>query len=471
MQRIEARPTAALSYNPNEPAYWDAAKLATEVERVFDICHGCRLCFNLCPSFPELFKAVDARGDDVRNLTAGERQRVLDLCYECKLCEVKCPYTPRDKHEFQLDFPALVLRSRAVAARAGGLKLREKLLGDPDRTGRMGSKVPALANWSCRNAIQRRVMEKLLGIHRDKQLPEFAGETFEKWIARVGLPPAPAAPAARVAIFHTCFVNYYNPAPGQALVKVLEQNQCAIASPAQNCCGMPALDGGDVAFAQKQARANVATLIPLVREGYKVAAINPTCSLTMRREYPTLLGTPAARELAAAVVDPGELLDTIRRAGRFNLDFRSAPDTVAYHVPCHLKAQAIGLRSRDLMRRIPGVTVTTVDACTAHDGTWAMKKEYFELSMKWGEKAFDGMRAAAADLMTTDCPLAAIQIHQATGTMPLNPIEVIARAYQPDGFARRIEPAPAEPAANAAPAASHEPGTAPSGAPAEEEKS
>ena len=430
MSRIEARPTDALSYDPNQPKYWDRAKLDVEIERVFDICHGCRLCFNLCPSFPDLFKSVDAKGDDVRNLSTVEKDRVIDLCYECKLCEVKCPYTPRDNHEFQLDFPALVLRARAVKGREQGLGLREKVLGNPDRTGKLGSKLPALANWSCRSALQRRVMEKLLGIHRDKQMPEFAGETFEKWIARTGLPPAPAAPAAKVAIFHTCFVNYYNTAPGKALVTVLEKNGCAIASPPQNCCGMPALDGGDVTFAQKQARANVASLLPLARQGYKIAAINPTCSLTLRREYPTLVGTPEARELAAAVVDPGELLYGLRREGKFNRDFRSTPGKVAYHVPCHLKAQAVGLRGRDLLRQIPGAEVTTVDACTAHDGTWAMKREFFELSMKWGEKAFSGLRDADAGVMATDCPLSALQIEQATGVRPLHPLEVLARAYR-----------------------------------------
>jgi Fe-S oxidoreductase len=441
MNRIEARPTDALSYDPNDPKYWERAKLDAEIDRVFDICHGCRLCFNLCPSFPELFNAVDAKPDgDVRSLTRAEKDRVIDLCYECKLCEVKCPYTPRDKHEFQLDFPALVLRARAVKGRENGLGLRQKMLGNPDRTGKLGTKLPALANWSCRNALQRRMMEKLLGIHRDKQLPEFAGETFEKWIARNGLPDPPSEPAAKVAIFHTCFVNYYNTEPGKALVTVLAKNQCKIASPPQNCCGMPALEGGDVEFAQKQAHANVASLLPLARDGYRIAAINPTCSMTIRREYPTLLGTPEARELAAAVADPGEVLYELRRAGKFNRDFRTTPGKVAYHVPCHLKAQAVGLRGRDLLRQIPGAEVITVDACTAHDGTWAMKREFFELSMKWGGKAFAGMREAEADFMATDCPLAAIQIEQGTGVRPFNPIELLARSYAPLGFARPVPP-------------------------------
>ena len=442
MSRIAALPTDGLSYDPNEPKYWDRAKLDAEIDRVFDICHGCRLCFNLCPAFPDLFQSVDRNGDDVRNLSRADKDRVIDLCWECRLCEVKCPYTPRDKHEFQLDFPALVLRARAVRAKEQGIARREKMLGDPDRAGKLGAKLPALANWACRSPFQRRMMERMLGIHRDKKLPEFAGETFEKWIVRTGIPAAPAEPSAKVAVFHTCFVNYYNPEPGRALVGLLARNGCAIASPTQNCCGMPALDGGDVAFAQKQARANVENLLPFAREGYKIAAINPTCSMTLRREYPTLVGTPEAREVAAAVVDPGEMLYQLRRAGKFDRSFKSTPGKVAYHVPCHLKAQAIGLRSRDLMRQIPGVEIATVDACTAHDGTWAMKKEFFPLSMKWGEKAFAGMREAEAQVMATDCPLAALQIEQATGVRPISPLEVLARAYEADGFATPV-PAPA----------------------------
>jgi glycerol-3-phosphate dehydrogenase subunit C len=446
MNRIQSRPTDALTYNPNEPKYWEREKLDQEIERVFDICAGCRLCFNLCPSFPELFGALDQTDGDVRSLSATQNQRVIDLCYGCKLCEVRCPYTPHDGHEFQLDFPRLMLRARAVEVREHGLGMREKMLGNPDRLGKLGSIVPKLANWTCRSPFQRVMMEKLLGISRAKQLPEFAGQTFEAWLERTGIPAAPAEPAAKVAIFHTCFVNYYNPAPGHALVAVLARNRCAIASPEQNCCGMPALDGGDVAFAQKLAQANVASLLPLVRQGYRVAAINPTCSLMMRKEYPELLDTAEGREVAAAVADPHELLYALRREGKFDREFRSTPGKVAYHVPCHLKAQNVGLRSRDLIRSIPGAEVVTVDACTAHDGTWAMKKEFFELSMKWGAKAFVGMKDAEAQVLATDCPLAAIQIEQAIGVRPLNPVEILARAYEGDGFAAPVSP-PEPPAA------------------------
>ncbi len=444
MERIKGKPGDGLSYSPAEPKYWGEAGLAQEIDRVYDICLGCRLCFNLCRSFPELFEAADAKEQEVRNLSVAEKDRVVDLCYDCKLCYLRCPYTPRDGHEFQLDFPRLMLRARAVKARAKGVGLREKLLGNPTLVGRLGSMTPGLANWGCRQRAQRVLMDKLLGIARGKKLPDFAAETFVKWLKRNPLPSAPTEPAAKVVLFYTCYANYYGPAPAKAAVSVLARNRCAVACPAQNCCGMPALDGGDVAFAQKQARANVAAMLPLVRQGYRIAAINPTCSLTMRQEYPGLLGTDEAREMAAAVVDTHEVLYDLRRKGLMDRGFRSTPKSVAYHLPCHLKAQNIGLRSRDLIRSIPGTEVTTVEACTAHDGTWAMKSEFFELSIKLGAKAFAGMRDAGARVLASDCQLAALQIEQATGMRPLHPIEVLARAYEPGGFPDPVPPPAAE---------------------------
>lgn len=434
MNRIESRPTDGLSYNTTEPKYWDRAGLDKEIERVFDICHGCRLCFNMCPSFSELFGAVDRNDGDVRKLIPAEKDRIIELCYGCKLCEVRCPYTPRDGHEFQLDFPRLMARAKSVKAKESGVPLRERLLGNPDLLGRLGSVAPGLANMGSRNRLQRIVMEKTVGIHRDKKLPDFAAETFTNWVARVGLPEPPEKPAARAILFPTCFVNFYNTGPGCAAVAVLAKNRCGIACPKQNCCGMPALDGGNVEFAREQARSNVAAMLPMVREGYKVAVLNPTCSLMMRLEYPTLLAGDEVKEFSAAVVDVHEMLWTLKRDGKFNREFLTTPGRVAYHVPCHLKAQQIGFRSRDLMRIIPGTEIVTIDACSAHDGTWAMKKEFFELSMRCGAKAFDGMRNADARVMATDCPLSAIQIEQATGTHPLHPIEVLDRAYREGGF-------------------------------------
>jgi len=387
-----------------------------------------------------MFESMDRVDGDATKLPPEERDKVVDLCYNCKMCEVRCPYTTRDKHEFKLDFARLMMRAKTVRAEQGGIKLRDKMLGNPDLLGKAGSLTPGIANAACHNRAQRVLMEKLLGIHRDKKLPDFASESFEKWLSRNPLPAAPPMPAAKVVLFPTCFVNYYNPGPGKAAVEVLAKNSCTVTCPKQNCCGMPALDGGDMDFARKQARANIETFMPYVRQGYKIAAVNPTCSMTMKMEYPDILTPQETAEFSASVMDLHELLWSLKQANTFSRDFRSSPKSVAYHVPCHLKYQQIGFRSRDLMRLIPETEVTTVDACTAHDGTWAMKREYFELSMQWGKKAFDGLTNAGANIMATDCPLSAVQIEQATGVKPIHPIEVLARAYKSDGFPSLVIP-------------------------------
>jgi Fe-S oxidoreductase len=408
------------------------------------------MCFKFCQSFPTLFAAVDRYGD-VRKLPDQTRWQVVDECFQCKLCYTTCPYTETEGHEFKLDFPRLILRANAIRRRKRGVPLREKMLADPDRLGKLACRTAGLANWANNFKPNRILMEKFAGIHRDKQLPRFAGQTFESWARHEhGGADETAEGRHPVVLFSTCFVNYNNPEVGKAAHRVLAANDCKVACPETNCCGMPALDGGDVEFAKKQARSNVERLLPWVENGYKVAVINPTCSLMMRQEYPELLDDAtypglgeAARKVAAAVRDLGEFLFDLRKEGQFNERFRSTPNgNVAYHAPCHLRMQNIGFRGRDLMRRIPGVKPKLVQECCGHDGTWAMKKEYFKLSMKNGAKAFEGMKQAEAELWSTDCPLAAIQFEQACGKKALHPVEILDRAYRADGFPTPVETEP-----------------------------
>ena len=437
MDVIKGNPTPGLTYNPNDPLYWDKKALDGEIERVFEICHGCRLCFNLCPSFPELFQAVDRHEGDVRALTPAENERVLDTCYQCKLCYVKCPYTPDDRHSFQLDFPRLLTRFAALRRREHGAGLREMMLARPEAIGRLGKATSGLANWANRQPALRVGMELALGIHRKKLLPDFHSETFEDWFRRQ---PAPAGDPTKAVLFTTCFVNYNNPQVAKDAVEVFSKNGIALSCPKQNCCGMPALESGDIDLAKQLARSNVASLLPHVEAGKKILAINPTCSYMLRKEYAELDGTEGARKVAAATMDLCEYLFQLKQEGSFNRDFRSTPGKIAYHLPCHLKAQNIGYRSRDMMRLIPGASVKLVDQCTGHDGTWAMKKEFFPLSMLAGKKAFDGMKESEPETMATDCPLAAIQFDQALGQRPIHPIQVLARAYRADGFPQAVAP-------------------------------
>jgi glycerol-3-phosphate dehydrogenase subunit C len=436
MTSIKATPTDGLCYSPSKELYWDESSLRKEIDRAFDICHGCRLCFNLCPSFPSLFDALDAQpGEaDVRKLSEATRDEVVDGCFQCKLCYVKCPYTPDDGHEFQLDFPRLMLRYTAQQRKKHGVSLRDKFLGNPVALGKAASKAAPIVNSMNKARVHRALMEKTLGIHRDKLLPEFASQPFEKW-ARKRNSPAPRA-GREVVLFHTCYVNYNAPEIGHDTVEVLEKSGVRVLTPTQTCCGMPALDGGDVDFARKQARKNVETLRPYVERGLPVIVVNPTCSYTLKKEYVELVGDDLAadaKKLSEATRDLGEYLAELKRAGELATDFKSSPGKIAYHVPCHLKAQNIGFKSRDALKAIPGLEVRLVDRCCGHDGTWAMKKEHFAESMKIGKPAFDEMQEGGQ--MATDCPLAAVQFEQATGERPLHPVQILARAYRENGFA------------------------------------
>jgi Fe-S oxidoreductase len=440
-KRISYHPTPGLSYDPSDARYWDAAALDGEVTRAFEICHGCRMCFKYCDSFPTLFQLLDGSYEgDVHRLTRGDVERVMDGCFQCKLCEVQCPYTPRDKHEFQLDFPKLVHRWRGVHARGKPRSLRQRVLNDPDRAGKLARMSLGVANLANRSRPLRVLMEKTVGVHRDKLLPDFAAESFDAWAAKEG--HVKPEPGGEVVLFQTCFVQHNQPGLGKDALEVLRK--CGVDARVVRglvCCGMPAWETGDLESLRAQARQDLDLLLPFVERGAKVLVINPTCSMMMRREWPHLLegaDRGRAEQLAPAVMDVSEYLWSIRNEPRFSTEFRSAPPggKIAYHAPCHLRAQAIGFKGRDLLRKIPGVTIAaTVMECCGHDGTFAMTVEGFEPSQRIGRKAFDGMKAGEAEVWATDCPLAALQFQQHAGRRPLHPVSILARAYREDGFA------------------------------------
>jgi Fe-S oxidoreductase len=439
-KNISYQPTPGLSYDPSQPVYWDPAAVSGEVHRAFEICHGCRMCFKYCDSFPLLFKAIDERHDgDVRKVTEEETGQVMDACFQCKLCEVQCPYTPRDRHPFQLDFPKLVHRWRGVRQRGRGRSLRMRVLNDPDGSARMARASLGMANAMNRVRPFRVLLEKTVGVHRDKLLPDFAAEPFDAWARKNGY--VRPEPGGEVVLFQTCFVQHNEPQVGQDALYVLRKNGVdARVVGGLRCCGMPAWEQGDLESLRDQAHHDLDLLIPFVDQGSKVLVINPTCSMMMRREWPHLLeGADRARaeRLAPAVMDVSEYLWSIREEPRFSLDFRSTPPggTVAYHAPCHLRAQGIGFKGRDLLRKVPGLQVAgTVMECCGHDGTYAMTVEGFGPSARIGKKAFDGMAAAQAQTWVTDCPLAALQFQQHAGKKPLHPVSLLARAYRGEGF-------------------------------------
>ena len=422
------------TYDPKHPRYFDEPDLRGELTRVYDLCHGCRLCFNLCPSFPSLFDAVDRHDGDVDALSKPEQDQVVDECYQCKLCYVKCPYIP--PHEWALDFPRLMLRAQAVRREQGGIDLTDQFLGRTDMIGKLSTAAAPVVNkiTGTPNSLPRRLMEKTVGIAADRLLPPYARERFTTWFKRRNKPLLRRR-QARVALFPTCLVEYQDPDIGKDLVKVYERNgvECTLPK-GQVCCGMPWLDGGDVKSFVKQGEQNVKVLADAVRQGSDIVVPQPTCAYVLKREYPEYVGGDDAELVARHTYDAAEYLWKLHKDEGTELDTEftgDVPEQVAYHVACHMQAQNIGLKSRDLMK-LTGTRITLVNKCSGIDGTWGYRRENYELARKVAQPLKEGIERAVADgvdVVTGDCHLANGAITQETGRKPMHPLQFVARAY------------------------------------------
>lgn len=436
--------------------FWDLGSVDKELRRIYDICSGCRRCLPLCPSFKVLFDRldVDAVDGEVEKLPTRDVKEVVDLCYQCKLCYNHCPYTP--PHRWEVDFPRLMLRARAAEARKNGVTVQDRMLGNTELVGRLGSLAAPLSNWMNELGVHRAFMQAVAGIHKDRNLPKFHRETFSQWFrnrvadtkrgdrgsaaavatpvsgdraSAAGVAIAPVPAAHKIALFHTCTVEYNDPATGRAAVRVLERNKVDVSLPPQRCCGMPYLDGGAVDEAKALIRQNVQSLAAAVREGREIVVPGPTCSYMLKQEYPWLDGSEDATLVARHTRDLFEYLAKLHADGQLDTNFTRPVGPVTYHVPCHLRAQNIGVKSADVLRAIPGAQVQVVEKCSAVDGTWGFKKEYYELSLQVAKPLFDAITSAGAPVTATDCPLAALQIEQGTGRKATHPIQILADAY------------------------------------------
>jgi glycerol-3-phosphate dehydrogenase subunit C len=376
-----------------------------------------------------MLERVDAHEGDVGKVTTADYRRVVDLCWQCKLCFNHCPYTP--PHRFDIDFPRLMLRAKAARTRQEGVTRQDAWLGNVDAVGSLGSATAALSNWANRFPPHRALMEAVIGIDRTRNLPRFHHKTFARWFKQRRKPrAAESAPKRPVAFFYTCVVNYNEPQVGRDAVAVLERNGCSVACPEQACCGMPYLDGGDLDGAVRNARRNLEALLPLVEQGAEVVVPQPTCSYVIKKEYPMLVPGPQAETVAGRTRDLFEYLAGRQREGTLATEFPGrGPGRVAYQMPCHLRAQNMGYKTRDVLQLIPGTKVTVVERCTAMDGTWAMKKEFYPISLGFARKAAREMEAAEPTTYATDCSMAALQLEQVRGAKPAHPATLLREAY------------------------------------------
>ncbi len=425
-------------YDPKHPLYTDEADVRSELTRVFDLCHGCRLCFKFCTSFPTLFEMIDRHDDqDAGRLTPAQQDQVVSECFQCKLCYINCPYIP-DLHEWALDFPRLMLRADAMRYANGHVSAREKAttaaMGRTDLLGKVATTTAPVANaviGAPAGSLVRKVVEKASGVSAVRLLPPYARQRFSTWFKK--RPKVRIAKRqGRVAVFPTCLVEYQQPAIGHDLVKVYERNgiECSLADGA-GCCGAPWLHSGDVKEFTKVAEKNVKALAAHVRKGRDIVVPQPTCGYVLKKDYIDYVGGDDATLVAEHTYDATEYLMKVHKGEGTSLDtdFNGfVPETVTYHTPCHLKAQNIGLKSRDLIK-LTGAKVKLVQQCSGIDGMWGLRAENTEISIPIAGKLAAEIRKANGDVVAGDCHLANTAITEQTGETPMHPLQLVARAY------------------------------------------
>nr|WP_241263392.1 heterodisulfide reductase-related iron-sulfur binding cluster [Parahaliea mediterranea] len=396
--------------------FWDPQVLDTELERVFDICHGCRRCVSLCDAFPTLFDLVDESATlEVDGVDRADYPRVAEQCYLCDLCFMtKCPYVP--PHEWAVDFPHLMLRAKAVRFRREGARARDRLLTSTDRVFSLASipLVDITVNATNRNATARRGLESALGIHREAPLPAFHRRTLRKRAGNAAdIAPHPVGETTgKLALYATCYGNYNSPDIGEDFLAVFRHNGVAIELvPRERCCGMPKLELGDLDSVDRLKRANIPVLAELVDRGYDLTAPIPSCVLMYKQELPLMYpDDEAVRKVQAAFYDPFEYLWLRHKGGAMNTEFTTALGSVAYQAACHQRVQNIGPRTRDVLGLVPGTEVTVQERCSGHDGTYAVKRETRDKSVKIARPVVRKVDQQAPDHFASDCPMAATHI-------------------------------------------------------------
>ncbi len=419
--------------------YYDESSLMTELERVFDICHGCRRCFNLCHAFPTLFDAVDdAESMELDTVAKKVYWDVVDHCYLCDMCYMtKCPYVP--PHEWNVDFPHLMLRAKATRFRNQGASKRDRILAATDKVGRLAGIPVVVQAVNAMNAskLGRKILDKTLGVHPDAPVPAFHSYTARKRLT--GLSQQDVSPATatdgtrgRVVLFTTCYGNRNLPSLAEDLVAVYRHNGIPVTlTHREVCCGMPKLELGDLEAVQEAREINIPEIVKWVNEGWDVVTPIPSCTLMFKQELPLMFPDDQdVIKVRDAMFDPFEYLMLRHKAGLLKTDFSKPLGKVAYQVPCHLRVQNIGLKTRDLLNLVPGTEVDTIERCSGHDGTYAVKKEFHAISRNIARPVVSKVKKCEAQHFISDCPMAAEQIAQdLESTSAEHPLGLLRSAY------------------------------------------
>jgi len=420
------------------PQFWNEAALEKELERVFGICHGCRRCVSLCGSFPTLFDLVDNSATmEVDGVPKEKFKDVVEQCYLCDMCFMtKCPYVP--PHPWNVDFPHLMLRAKAVKHRNGGTRWRDQVLSSTDTVGAIAG-IPVVVeavNAVNKSPWGRKLLDSVLHVHPEAPVPTYVSKTARKQLAH--RPTGSVARAAggtsgKVALFATCYVNRNEPQIGLDLARVFEHNGIEVAlAERESCCGMPKLELGDLQAVERLKNNNIPQLLAMIGRGYDIVAPIPSCVLMFKQELPLMFPDDAGvAKVRDHIFDPFEYLALRHKAGLLRTDFARPLGKVSYHVACHLRVQNIGLKTRDVLQLIPGTTVEPIERCSGHNGTYGVKREFRDKSLKIGKPVMQRVQAGGADYYASDCPMAGHQIESGleNHAQPTHPLTLLKIAY------------------------------------------
>ena len=416
--------------------YWGREDLLSELERVYDVCQGCRRCVSLCDSFPTLFGMVDESDTmEVDGVDKDDYYNVVDQCYLCDLCYMtKCPYVP--PHEWNIDFPHLMLRAKAQHFRQEGASLRDKFMTSTDVVGKAMTipVVDVTANAFNNNGLFRNALESTFDIHKEAPLPIYHAKTLRRQFKNNPVEVKPAGETTgKVALYATCYGNYNNPHLGEDFVSVFEHNAIQIdLVPKEACCGMPKLELGDLDAVDALKAKNIPVLARLVDEGYDLIAPVPSCVLMYKQELPLMYPDDAdVLKVKAAFFDPFEYLFLRHKAGVLKTDFKAGLGDISYQVACHLRVQNIGIKTRDVLNLVPDTEVHTIERCSGHDGTYAVKKETRDKSLKIARPVVRQVEEKEPKHFASDCPMAAVHIVDLTDKVDKaeHPMSLLRQAY------------------------------------------
>ena len=372
------------NYKTPQPSSWFDYSEYGGLGGAVEMCSGvgaCRkkLAGTMCPSYMATREESDStrgRANTLRlamNGQLGESglgdegvYRVLDLCLECRACKSECPVgvdMARFKSEFLADY-----------WKRHGTPLRARLLGNIHELSRWGSRFAGLANWASASAPVRWVNEKFLGLDRRRVPPPWKSETFERWLAR-----SPRSAQGRpVVLFNDTFLNHYSPEIGVAALETLERGGCSVETVRPACCGRPLISQGLLGEAREQAAKVVEGLYPRAARGEKIVFCEPSCLSAVKEDAPSLL-RGELQQKARAVADACQLFEEF--AGTLELELKAGPSRILLHGHCHQKSMGLLPATVSLLSRIPGASVTELDAgCCGMAGSFGYAHEHYEVS-------------------------------------------------------------------------------------------